>query len=148
MGEICYIMRRVYRRSKNFDGSGLESLCCVDQRDVSKSLTWHLLDHAKFVADVNCRVWVCLNTKKDLGKNSFQQDPTPTCTVIRAVKLRACEGVIIILLRKEEYSRTSQPKKTKMKTETCRRQWGSVCRILLLAESPAYIRICVKFIRL
>lgn len=53
-------------------------------------------------------------------------------TVIKPVKLRACEGVMIILLRKEQESRTSKPKKTKLKTDRYRRQWGPVCRITCL----------------
>lgn len=39
-------------------------------------------------------------------------------------------------------------KKAELKTDRCRRQWGPVCRIFVLAEWPAYIGICVKLIGL
>lgn len=39
---------------------------------VSKSLTWQLLS-TLFVADVNCRAWVCLNTQGDLEKPAFSR---------------------------------------------------------------------------
>lgn len=39
MEEIRYIMRRFCRRSKNIDGSGIEIVCQVNHRGVSKSLT-------------------------------------------------------------------------------------------------------------
>jgi len=45
-------MRRVCRRSKNFDGFGFGSFYCVDYTDASKFLTLHVLVHNKFVADI------------------------------------------------------------------------------------------------
>lgn len=114
---------------------------------VSKSSTWQLL-----VCAVSC--WCELQSlglfeyKKRFGKNSIQQNPISMYTVIRSVKVRVCEGVMIILLRKERDSRISKPKKTKLKTDGYRTQWGLACRIFLLAESLAYIGICVKFIGL
>lgn len=79
MGEICYIMRRVCRNSKNFDDSAFGSLYCVDYRDASKSLIWHVLVHSKFVADVVvCKVGGLFEDKEEgFGENSFQQDPIP-----------------------------------------------------------------------
>lgn len=79
MREICYIIRRVCRRSKNVDGSGFGSHYCVDYRDAGKCLTCHVLVHSKFVADVEaCKVGGLSEDKVEgFGENSFQQDLIP-----------------------------------------------------------------------
>lgn len=70
--EKCYIMRRLCRRSKNLDGPDIESLCCVITEVVSSlshGMYWSML----LVADVNCRVWGCLNAKRDLETAAFSR---------------------------------------------------------------------------
>lgn len=50
----------------------------MDYRDASKSLTWHVLVHTEFVADVAaCKVGGLFEDKEGFGENSFQQDPIP-----------------------------------------------------------------------
>lgn len=68
-------------------------------------------------------------------------------TVIRSMKVKTCERVMIILLRKKWDSRTSKSKKPKLKTDRYRTQWGPACRIFLLAESSVCVGICVNLSR-
>lgn len=109
MGEICYIIRRVCRRSKNVGGSGFGSHYYVDHRDVGVSHAMYWSTVSLLLMSRLANLGVCLKTKKrDLGKTAFSRILYLCRLQLGLWKWGYVSVCMIILLRKEGDSNTSR----------------------------------------